>query len=202
MPVSPILYQRLGGHASESKKNRIVIWVITAFGVIAFVSGVAALVLTVKFVNSAVETTARVVHVQISYGDDSTTYKPTVQFRDTNGRTVEAESWMSSSSYDFNVGEKIPILYDPADPENIRLNYFFEKWGFGVILTGIGGFMVLVGRMSRGRMRKPKIPAQAKPRRPKPTREESAKYVELPSRESPADHARETNYKPTVRRNR
>lgn len=115
---------------------------------------------------------------------------------------------MSSSSYNFNVGSKVNILYDIRNPEILRMDTWFATWGFGLILLvssvvpfGIASF---IGRLS-GR----KTASTRKTREKRTFDEIEEEMIKIPgrvkgliSRESRSDHDREKNYIPTVRRNR
>ncbi len=188
-------------------KNKLGLWIFRILGLVFFLVGAVLLFLTVSFMTDAQETTGRVTHVAVNYGDDSVTYKPTVEYR-VGGRMYESESWLSSSSYDFDVGERVPVLYDPADPSRIRLNYFMELWGFPLIFGGVGAVMVFVSMITARRMHRrntgavPTARKQIEPTSMETEPEQTDRYVRLPWRESAEDHARETNYEPTVRRNR
>jgi len=173
-------------------------------GMIFFVAGAILTFLAYDFMNNALPVTGRVVSVEVVTGDDSTSYKPTIRFVDFEGRKQRGQTFMSSSSYNFDIGEEVAILYDIRDPESLRINTWFATWGFGLIFLGasvipfvIGG---LIGRKAKGKR---------KPRRGRdvtPVEEEMigvhGRTKGLISRESRSDHERETNYVPTVRRNR
>ncbi len=148
------------------------------------------------FNETAVEVLGTVISVEVNHSDDSTTYKPTFRFLDVQGRKYTVQTYISSSSYDYNVGQKVSILYDPNDPSNIRINSWFSIWGMGLILFVIGAVVLIIARANKGRKRiKSTIPAQDN------TPQKTARQRRLVSMESPEDHAREAEYAPTVRRN-
>lgn len=117
---------------------------------------------------------------------------------------------MSSSSYDFKVGSKVNILYDIRDPNNLRMDTWFATWGFGIILLAASavpfGISSFLGRITN---RKVAINSQLPSTKKWASRDVEEEMIEIPakikglvSRESRSDHERETNYTPTVRRNR
>lgn len=199
-------------------------WFLQIFGAIFFLIGAGILVFNFQFLNVAEKTTAEVIHVDRIYNDGSVSYKPTVRF-EVKGREYTAQSWMSSSGYNFDIGHELPILYNPSDPSQIRLDFFLEKWGFGAIFAAIGAFVIFIGRrvgktsggvmsaamaamLHKQAQQVREAQTQAEEGSHQPTTDDDERealnreYVELESRESAEDHARETNYTPTVRRRR
>lgn len=135
-----------------------------------------------------------VIHVAVNSDDDGVTYKPTVKYT-VDGHEYEAKSWMSSSGYDFRIGEKIPILYEIDEPGNIRLNFFMEKWGFGGIFATVGGIL-FIGSLAIGRKGKP---SRRKQKRSDPQPDD---YKPLPTDPGPGDVLRRDGHQPTIRRQR
>lgn len=149
-----------------------------------------------EFMDNSVPVTGTVTTVEVIYGDDSISYKPTFRFLDENGNKHRATTSWSSSSYDFSSGQKVEILYDWRDPQRIRVNSWFSIWGIGMIPAGIGAVFLFVARLARGRKRKDKS------RKSEPAHEvrSSNTYAHQESRETAANHAREKVTQPTVRR--
>ena len=184
--------------------------VLRFFGLAFLIGGGVLTYLTNDFMNNALPATGNVVSVEVSYNDDSVTYRPTIRFTDYAGRKQRGQTFMSSSSYNFGIGSKVHILYNVENPENLRMDTWIATWGFGIILIaasivpfGIASFIGRIG--SRNTVnRRSRIPRTT--RFIDPEEEEmieiSSKIKGLVSRESRSDHERETNYIPTVRRNR
>lgn len=101
----------------------------------------------------------------------------------------------------FIIAQEVPILYDTANPEIIKLATGFHpvKNGAVSIIIG-GGLFFLLGKFSR-RPRKLRNPQAGQPSKA-PMHALKKRPAPLPSPESAEDHAREVNYKPTVRRMR
>ena len=68
---------------------------------------------------------------------------PVVEFH-CEGERHEFQSWLSTSPPQFDVGEKVTVLYDPRDPSHARIESFVTLWLFPVIFGGIGAVMFLV----------------------------------------------------------
>lgn len=194
--------------AKKNKGARVGKIVFRFIGLAFLVGGGVLTFITYDFMDNALPATGSVVSVEVNYGDDSVTYKPTIRYVDYAGRKQRGETFMSSSGYNFNVGSKVNILYDIRNPEDLRMDTWLATWGFGIILLvssvvpfGIASFI----RRISGR-------TTASTRRTREKRsfvENEEEMIEIPakvkglvSRESRSDHEREQNYTPTVRRNR
>ncbi|GEM_PF-1046921 len=194
------------------KKNGAKVFKIV-FGIMGLIFLVAGAILTFvayDFMNNALPVTGRVTSVEVIVSDDSTSYKPTIRYVDFEGRKQSGQTFMSSSSYNFAVGSSVDVLYDTRNPEALRINTWFATWGFGVIFLA-GSVIPFFIASIIGRGAKPKKTVTPKP---KPQRARAVAHIEddmievtartkgLVSHESRSDHERETNYTPTVRRNR
>jgi len=97
----------------------------------------------IKFVAGAEQARGEVISVESrrdSEGD--VTYKPTIRYQRSDGRVFEAETYMSSSGYDFDRGHQVDILYSYVDPYEVRINTFFSLYGLGLIFGSFGaGFL-------------------------------------------------------------
>ncbi len=194
------------------KKNgaRVVRIVFLVMGLILLVAGAILTFVAYDFMNNALPVSGRVTSVEVIVSDESTSYKPTIRFVDFEGRKQSGQTFMSSSNYNFAVGSSIDVLYDTRNPESLRMETWFATWGFGIIFLAGSVIPFLIASVI-GRGAKPKKTVKAKP---KPQRarvvahieddmvEVSARTKGLVTHESISDHKRETNYTPTVRRNR
>jgi hypothetical protein len=86
-----------------------------------------------------------------SSGNRGSTYAPRVRFTPAGGATpIEFTSSSSSSPPEYAVGETVPVLYDPQQPFDARLDGTFSNYGvslifglFGAIFGSIGiGFVI------------------------------------------------------------
>lgn len=60
-------------------------------------------------------------------------YSPVVEF-EANGRTYSFEGGNASYPPAYDVGEKVSVLYDPADPNTVQINKWTERWLFPIII--------------------------------------------------------------------
>ena len=178
--------------AGTGVKGQIGRWAFTLFGLIFFSIGATIMYANYSFVQNSNKTVGRVVHVYIDRDSDGTTYKPTVRFS-VEGREYEAQSWLSSSGYDFRIGTEVPVLYDIDDPSRIRLDYFMEKWGFGAIFAVVGGLFTAIGLWIGISWNPSRRPARKK--KPKPSVDKGRRPLR-----DPDDVLEQPTRIPTVRR--
>lgn len=198
--------------AKSNNGARVVKIVFRIMGLVFLVAGAVLTFLTYDFMNNALPATGRVTSVEAITGDDSVSYKPTIRYVDWEGRKQSGQTFMSSSSYNFDIGENVDILYDIRKPESLRMDTSFATWGFGLLLLGASVIPFVIASVIGGFVgRKQTAKPKRKPRRARAVTqvEDEEELVEIPgrtkgliSRESRSDHERETNYTPTVRRNR
>ncbi len=100
---------------------------------------------TRSYIAEATKTEGTVVHLILSYSNKSQTYHPVVRFTERNGKSIEFVSSTGSNPPGYSEGEKIEVLYLPAEPYKARLNSFFSLWGGSVIVGALGGIFLLIG---------------------------------------------------------
>jgi hypothetical protein len=73
-----------------------------------------------------------------SSNDGGSVYYPIYQFTDSSGVTHTQKTPTGSSSYSFEPGEKVTILYDPKSPKISNIDSFGEIWLTPILITGFG----------------------------------------------------------------
>jgi hypothetical protein len=75
---------------------------------------------------------------------------PIVKFRTTAGQQIQFESQFGTSPASHKVGQMVPVLYEPASPQNAEISSVMTKWlvplaiGLvGLIALSIGSFFLL-----------------------------------------------------------
>ena len=143
------------------KPDNAIFWgslIFMVSGVLMFLGGLYLAYDAVTFTQRAEEAVGEVIHVERhtsrdSDGDISITYMPTFRYRDEAGATHEGQTSMSSSEWDFGIGEQVDILYDPNDPSSVRIDGFWSLYLVPIILVifGLvfGGAGYLVRRVFR-----------------------------------------------------
>lgn len=113
---------------------------------VSLVVGLGLLAEAVIFVQDAQRTRGQVIDIRANRGDDGVSYTPIIRYRRNDGQTFEAETHISSSGYDFDIGERVGILYSRDAPGEVRIDSVFSLYGPGLILSAVGaGFLWIVG---------------------------------------------------------
>ncbi len=102
------------------------------------------------FITTARKTTGTITGMRERKDQDgSVSYAPTFDFRDAAGVEQRVDSQLAGSLGRMRVGDTVPILYQPDNPDNARIDYFLEHWFLsigtsvaGVTLLAIGCWMV------------------------------------------------------------
>ena len=61
-------------------------------------------------------------------------YSPVIEFVANNDQTYSFEGDTASDPPAYEVGEEIPVLYDPTDPDTAQINKWSERWLFPLII--------------------------------------------------------------------
>ncbi len=77
--------------------------------------------------------------------DDSVMYRPVYTFTDAAGNEHTVRSDTSSDSPQYDVGDRVKVLYDPADPTDAVLDSFFDVWGLTLALCALGFVLTAAG---------------------------------------------------------
>jgi hypothetical protein len=72
------------------------------------------------------------------------TQAPVVDY-EVGGKAYTYRSSHYSSPPAFRVGEKVILLYDPADPSSCQIYSFFEEWGLPLLFSAIGAVFAVIG---------------------------------------------------------
>ena len=136
---------------SNKKGLRFAIIFVGLLGLIFATVGGGLTYNSYKFSQTALSTSGVVTHVEVNWSSNSSgsgsstpTYQPTISFTDKNGAPQSAQTYLSSSGYNYPIGTKLRILYTPEDPNNMRLDNWFALWGFGLIFLVVG-MLALIG---------------------------------------------------------
>jgi hypothetical protein len=72
-------------------------------------------------------------------------YHYRIEYRTETGSIVRFESPEGDSSQEFNVGDKLPVLYLPDEPQQAEINLFSHLWYGFTMLSVIGGSLLGCG---------------------------------------------------------
>lgn len=184
----------------RSKNPKVISIILMIAGLIFLVAGGILTFFTYDFMENSASVNGTVVSVEVNHGDDSTTYKPTIRYLGLDGQKHVGTTFMSSSSYNFSVNERVDIRYDFRTPSSIRMDTWFATWGFGIVFLAASliPFFIAGVVSARGGRSKPTVTSSHT--RVNPSRDTDDGYINMQTHESAAEHAREDNYTPTVRR--
>ncbi|MEL6792026.1 MAG: DUF3592 domain-containing protein [Pseudomonadota bacterium] len=134
----------------QPRKIRIVKWVFTIVGAAFFLIGCHQLYGTYHFTNVALPAEGTVQSVERketrdSEGHRKITYRPTMTYRDAFGVERTARTYLSSSGYNYDIGARVAVLYDPDEPTVVRVDGFVSLWVFGAIFAGLGALFLIIG---------------------------------------------------------
>ena len=73
------------------------------------------------------------------------TYVPVIDFTAPNGSRIHITGSSGSNPPAYSRGDKVKLLYDPANPEKAVIDSFGERSAGPLILTGLGAVFALVG---------------------------------------------------------
>ncbi len=146
-------------------KLRLIKTVFLGVGIIMLIISGFVFVNEVKFLAHVSKNQGKVIDL-VAVGSNSTsghrgggiTYAPKIQYQTKSGNTVFFVSSTSSSTPHYFVGEKVNILYDPANPAKAQIDSFFDKWFgpiialfFGLVFFSVGFGLIIVPKILKTR---------------------------------------------------
>ncbi|HIP24481.1 MAG TPA: DUF3592 domain-containing protein [Rhodobacteraceae bacterium] len=164
--------------AKPSKRAaRIIPVLVVLFGLVFATVGGGLTYFSYTFSQTAISTSGVVTDIEVNWSSNSSssssspTYKPTISFFDKSGTEQSAQTFLSSSSYNYPIGTKLRILYNPENPSSLRIDSWFALWGFGLIFLMTGLLIMLGGVIffvvaSRAKARQPIAEGAATPKKP------------------------------------
>jgi hypothetical protein len=113
--------------------------VFVGIGSVVAIAGLIWLSKTAAFVSKASKASGTVIQMDSSTSSKGgTTYSPVFTFTDASGIIHTQHSSSGSSSYTFEPGEKVVVLYDSAAPKNSEIDTFGQVWLGPLLVTGFG----------------------------------------------------------------
>ncbi|MEN9360359.1 MAG: hypothetical protein RL095_1894 [Verrucomicrobiota bacterium] len=120
----------------RTRRAMIIIFLFSAL-ISLFMAGFTAYQ-TSTFLKTAVRADGIVTEMAEVSGDSGVTYAPVYSFFDAKGIKHSGRSNHSSNPPGFQVGDKLPILYDPQDPSSSRPDAFGSLWFMSLVCGVIG----------------------------------------------------------------
>jgi len=94
-----------------------------------------------RFIETAQEASGVVVEVVYEPGSRESRMHPVVRFKTIEGKEVVGRSWQH---YNSEVGQKLPLLYDPRNPEHVEIGTLASARRWQMIVTAICALFGLV----------------------------------------------------------
>lgn len=70
--------------------------------------------------------------------NSSPTWRPRVRFKAPSGAIIEFAPSSSSNPPAYSEGEVVGVFFNPSNPQDARLDGFFDLWGGAAIVGGLG----------------------------------------------------------------
>ena len=98
-----------------------------------------------RFLAKAAVATGVVVDIaRVVDQDDEVAYYPVVEFTTAREQVVRFEADEATPDPDRQLGASVRILYDPANPQDARLDTFMSRWGLSIVMGTLGLGFVLI----------------------------------------------------------
>lgn len=125
-------------------KRPVVGWLLIGLGCAALLGACGAAIYSWHFTSVALRTSGTVIEMreQTDKESGSVSYAPTFRFQDASGAAHTVSSGFYSSPPEFHVGDVIVVLYRSNDPQDARIDSYWQVWGLPSLL-GIGGCIEL-----------------------------------------------------------
>jgi hypothetical protein len=128
--------------------ERAFMWGFIGVGVATLVMVVVVWNQTAAFARRAVQTTGVVVRFDPKYPPPprARRYRPIVLFRTSAGVEVEFRHEIGRKPPAYEVGEVVPVWYDPPRPASARIVHsWWSLYGVPVLFVGVGALFVALG---------------------------------------------------------
>lgn len=130
--------------------DRFTIWglICIAVGCGFLVTALRIYLARKRFLGTAQAASGAVVEVRVRGIGRNAVSVPVLEFRLPGDQVQRAESWMGSGFQRFEVGQAVPIRYDPADPSRAEVDTFAVMWGLALLRAGYGVLFLLMGSVA------------------------------------------------------
>jgi hypothetical protein len=99
---------------------------------------------TLSFSGTAMAVTGEVVSYREIPDGNSTRYVPRIRFVTATGEIVTVGGQLAGTSKRFEIGEKVPMVYDPQEPMHARVALFMDNW-LGPCIAAVVGLVGFAG---------------------------------------------------------
>jgi hypothetical protein len=126
------------------------VWLFPLIGVGLLIGSAFAWMQAKRFV----ETAHRVIGEVVNYSEHDSTdddgktthmYTPVIRFATADGTSVEKANDISSSRREYQLGQRVKVLYNPENPEEFKLDTVAQLYFTPGILAFLGIVFTIVG---------------------------------------------------------
>lgn len=130
-------------------RPRLAGWCLTAGGGLGLLVSAGTFLSDLHFAQEARPATGTVTEIRSLPNPQNreTTYTPTFRFADETGQAHTVASSLYQSPPAFQVGDRVPVLYLPANPQSARINTFSQMWLLPLLFGILGGVSVVIGQI-------------------------------------------------------
>jgi hypothetical protein len=132
------------------RQVRIAAVLFLPFGIMLIVVGLILFCNDWRFARSALRTTGKITMVESRIDSDREEhFFPHFTFSKPDGTIVEIASDVGTNPSDFEVGEQVPVVYDPGNPKNAKIATTFQIYGFSMVLGIVGTVLIPFGFLAK-----------------------------------------------------
>ena len=102
---------------------------------------------------------------EMNYEGDGDAVRPTFLFYDSEGNPHVAKSNIASNSYEYLIGDEVPILYNFRVSEEVRIEGWVNSWGTGAVVGLVGLWLLNRSRRRTGNIQ-PTVPGETSTSKP------------------------------------
>lgn len=117
--------------------------ILVAFGLLFLLVGLVLLAREIAFQREAISGSGSVVELRVTEGVDGPNTSPIVEFKTLEGTPIRFQG--ASTSPAPMLGEAVPIIYRPDDPQHARINTIVQRWLFPCVFSPLGLLLLLPG---------------------------------------------------------
>jgi hypothetical protein len=128
--------------------RELISWLFLLAGVTSAVCSLVSFFGTLRFLRVSTEVDGRISRLERTatggkFGQYR--YAPVFFFTATDGKTYTVTSKTTTRSPSFGIGQQASVRYNPANPEDARIDTFFQTWGDAIVLGICGVFLIATG---------------------------------------------------------
>jgi hypothetical protein len=121
--------------------------VVIGSGAVSLLLGLGLLARELKFGDTALAARGTIADVKVTQNADGETHSPVVEFTTAAQQTVRFEG-LATQPPPVR-GTQVPVLYNPANLQDARIDTFTNRWLFATVFTAVGFSLMVLGLVSQ-----------------------------------------------------